>query len=146
MLPFPLPLSLSLALLVLLSAIMLYRPAPTQTNSTFNNTSQPVQLPDEPMTTSPFPPCPPIPKADGPVELLLAPTEDRPHRYFTLPNGLEAIVVSDPKADKAAASMDVGVGHLSDPDNLPGCAHFWYAFISCRIYPFDPAPPPSRGR
>lgn len=36
-------------------------------------------------------------------------------------------MVSDPKADKAAASMDVGVGHLSDPENLPGCAHFWYA-------------------
>jgi insulysin len=36
------------------------------------------------------------------------------------------IVVSDPKADKAAAAMDVGVGHLSDPADLPGCAHFWY--------------------
>ena len=45
---------------------------------------------------------PPIPKATGPVELLLPPTEDRPHRYFVLPNGLEVIVVSDPKADKAA--------------------------------------------
>ena len=120
---FPL-LFLSTSLLAVLSAIMFYRP--TSTQNSFNNTSHPVQLPDEPMTTSPFPPCPPIPKASGPVKLLLAPTEDRPHRYFTLPNGLEAIVVSDPKADKAAASMDVGVGHLSDPDNLPGCAHFWY--------------------
>lgn len=35
-------------------------------------------------------------------------------------------MVSDFKADKAAASMDVGVGHLSDPDDLPGCAHFWW--------------------
>jgi insulysin len=77
------------------------------------------------MTTSPFPPCPPIPKASGPVNLQLPPTDDRAHKYITLKNGLEAIVVSDPKADKAAASMDVGVGHLSDPDNLPGCAHFW---------------------
>lgn len=75
--------------------------------------------------SSTFPPCPPIPKADGPVNLILPPTEDRPHKYFTLPNGLEVIVVSDPKADKAAASMDVGVGHLSDPEDLPGCAHFW---------------------
>lgn len=79
------------------------------------------------MTITPpeFPPPPPIPQADGPVELKLPPTEDRPHRYFVLPNGLEVIIVSDPKADKAAASMDVGVGHLSDPDNLAGCAHFW---------------------
>lgn len=74
-----------------------------------------------------FPPPPPLPKAKGKVDLLLPPTEDRPHRYFVLPNGMEVIAVSDPKADKAAASMDVGVGHLSDPDNLPGCAHFWYA-------------------
>lgn len=72
-----------------------------------------------------FPPCPPIPKAEGPVQLILPPTEDRPHKYFTLPNGLECIIVSDVKADKAAASMDVGVGHLSDPADLPGCAHFW---------------------
>ncbi|RXK37995.1 insulysin [Tremella mesenterica] len=73
---------------------------------------------------SPFSPPPPIPKASGPVQLILPPTEDRPHKYFTLPNGIEVIVVSDPKADKAAASMEVGVGHLSDPDDLPGCAHF----------------------
>lgn len=80
------------------------------------------------MTVTPpvFPPCPPIPQATGPVNLLLPPTEDREHRYFTLDNGLEVVVVSDPKADKAAASMDVGVGHLSDPDDLPGCAHFWW--------------------
>jgi insulysin len=75
--------------------------------------------------TSPFPPVPPIPQATGPVELILPPTENRPHRYLTLLNGLEVIVVSEPDADKAAACMDVGVGHLSDPDDLPGCAHFW---------------------
>lgn len=111
---------LPFALIALAVAYVLYRPTQNSTNS-----AHPILLPDEPMTTSPFPPCPPIPKATGPVNLLLAPTEDRAHKYFTLPNGLEAIVVSDPKADKAAASMDVGVGHLSDPDNLPGCAHFW---------------------
>lgn len=76
-------------------------------------------------STYTFPPVPPIPKAEGPVNLILPPTEDRPHKYLTLPNGLEVILVSDEKADKAAASMDVGVGHLSDPDDLPGCAHFW---------------------
>lgn len=75
--------------------------------------------------SNPFPPVPPIPKADGPVTLHLPPTDDRIHKYFTLDNGIEVIVVSDPKADKAAAAMDVGVGHLSDPEDLPGCAHFW---------------------
>lgn len=32
-----------------------------------------------------------------------------------LENGLEALLVSDPKTDKAAASLCVRVGHLSDP-------------------------------
>lgn len=78
------------------------------------------------MMSNPFPKVPAIPRPTGPVELELPPTDLRPHKYFTLPNGMEVIVVSDPKADKAAAAMDVGVGHLSDPDDLPGCAHFWF--------------------
>ncbi|KAL7425090.1 metalloprotease [Cryptotrichosporon argae] len=95
-----------------------------------------------PRASSPWAPIfavPPIPKATGPVDLVLPPTEDRPHRYFVLPNGLEVIVVSDPKADKAAASMDVGVGHLSDPDNLPGCAHFCehLMFLGTEKYPSE---------
>ncbi|ORY34641.1 putative A-factor processing enzyme [Naematelia encephala] len=87
--------------------------------------------------SSPFPPPPPIPTADGPVNLILPPTEDRPHRYFVLPNGMEVVVVSDVKADKSAASMDVGVGHLSDPDDLPGCAHFCehLLFMGTKTYP-----------
>jgi insulysin len=35
------------------------------------------------------------------------------------------VIVSDATAEKSAACMDVGVGHLSDPDDLAGCAHFW---------------------
>nr|XP_019043437.1 insulysin [Kwoniella bestiolae CBS 10118]OCF22367.1 insulysin [Kwoniella bestiolae CBS 10118] len=93
------------------------------------------------MSHSPFPPCPPIPKATGPVELILPPTEDRPHKYFTLDNGLEVVVVSDEKADKAAASMDVGVGHFSDPADLPGCAHFCehLLFMGTKSYPSENA-------
>ncbi|ODO11325.1 hypothetical protein I350_00102 [Cryptococcus amylolentus CBS 6273] len=80
---------------------------------------------DAPITpVPPFSPCPPIPKATGPVDLILPPLEKRIHKYFTLANGLEVIIISDPKADKAAASMNVGIGHMSDPDDLPGCAHF----------------------
>ncbi|WVQ66403.1 uncharacterized protein L199_004583 [Kwoniella botswanensis] len=99
-------------------------------------------LPLQPiMSQSPFSPCPPIPKATGPVDLILPPTEDRPHKYFTLDNGLEVIVVSDEKADKAAASMDVGVGHFSDPDDLPGCAHFCehLLFMGTKSYPSENA-------
>ncbi|KAI9188669.1 metalloprotease [Blastocladiella emersonii ATCC 22665] len=46
------------------------------------------------------------------------------YRRVRLPNGLDVLVVSDPKADKAAAALSVHVGHFSDPDELPGLAHF----------------------
>ena len=37
---------------------------------------------------------------------------------------LQVLLVSDPSTDKAAAAMDVHIGHMSDPSNLPGLAHF----------------------
>ncbi|GMK56588.1 hypothetical protein CspeluHIS016_0304280 [Cutaneotrichosporon spelunceum] len=86
-----------------------------------------------------FPRPPPIPTAKGKVNLKVPPTEDRDHRYFTLPNGLEVVLVSDPKSDKAAASMDVGVGHLSDPVDLAGCAHFCehLMFMGTKTFPSE---------
>ncbi|KAF9075695.1 Metalloenzyme, LuxS/M16 peptidase-like protein [Rhodocollybia butyracea] len=53
-----------------------------------------------------------------------SPQDDREYRRIILENGLEAVLISDTKADKAAASLDVAVGHLSDPDDMPGLAHF----------------------
>ncbi|KAF8205797.1 Metalloenzyme, LuxS/M16 peptidase-like protein [Mycena galopus ATCC 62051] len=50
--------------------------------------------------------------------------DDRDYRLIRLENGLEAMLVHDAKADKAAASLDVAVGHLHDPDDMPGLAHF----------------------
>lgn len=41
-----------------------------------------------------------------------------------LENGMEALLISDAKTDKASASMEVRVGHLSDPEDLQGLAHF----------------------
>lgn len=41
--------------------------------------------------------------------------DDRDYRIVQLDNGLQAMVVHDVKADKAAASLDVSVGHLYDP-------------------------------
>ncbi|KAF8911060.1 Metalloenzyme, LuxS/M16 peptidase-like protein [Gymnopilus junonius] len=50
--------------------------------------------------------------------------DDRDYRIIQLENGLRATLVHDEKADKAAASLDVAVGHLYDPDDMPGLAHF----------------------
>ena len=41
--------------------------------------------------------------------------DDREYRIIQLKNGLIATIVHDPTADKAAASLNVSVGHLSDP-------------------------------
>lgn len=41
--------------------------------------------------------------------------DNREYRYIRLPNQLEALLVSDSETDKAAAALDVGVGHLTDP-------------------------------
>ncbi|KAH9440810.1 hypothetical protein Pst134EA_032633 [Puccinia striiformis f. sp. tritici] len=48
----------------------------------------------------------------------------RTYRIIRLKNDLQVILIHDPKTDKAAAAMDVNVGHLSDPENLQGLAHF----------------------
>ena len=44
-----------------------------------------------------------------------SPQDDRGYMLIKLANGLQAILVHDAKADKAAASLDVAVGHLYDP-------------------------------
>jgi hypothetical protein len=41
--------------------------------------------------------------------------DDREYRIIRLENGLHATLVHDASADSAAASLDVAVGHLSDP-------------------------------
>ncbi len=41
-----------------------------------------------------------------------------------LENGLEALLIRDEKTDKASGALDVKVGHLADPEDLQGLAHF----------------------
>jgi len=51
--------------------------------------------------------------------------DDREYRGLVLPNGLKAVLVSDPSTDKSAAALDVHVGNMSDPDELQGLvSHF----------------------
>ncbi|KAF8559745.1 hypothetical protein OG21DRAFT_1550390 [Imleria badia] len=65
----------------------------------------------------------------GPYSLFTKPIEQshydpRQYRIIRLENGLTAMLVHDPHTENAAASLDVAVGHLSDPDDMPGLAHF----------------------
>ena len=73
------------------------------------------------------------------VEIERSPADTREYRALALPNGLEALVVSDPDADKAAAALSVDVGSANDPDERPGLAHFLehMLFLGTEKYP-DP--------
>ncbi|KAF7778613.1 hypothetical protein Agabi119p4_2958 [Agaricus bisporus var. burnettii] len=53
-----------------------------------------------------------------------SPRDEREYRVIQLDNGLKATLIHDPETDKAAASLDVAVGHLNDPWDMPGLAHF----------------------
>ncbi len=48
----------------------------------------------------------------------------RGYRALTLPNGIRAVLVSDPQTDKSAASLAVERGSFDEPANIPGLAHF----------------------
>lgn len=63
--------------------------------------------------------------------------DKRRYRGIQLSNGLRTVLVSDPDAEMTAASVDVHVGSWSDPDDLPGLAHFCehMLFMSSTKYP-----------
>lgn len=50
--------------------------------------------------------------------------DDRSYRFIQLPNDLKALIIQDPTTDKSAAALDVNIGAFSDPEELPGLAHF----------------------
>ncbi|QTF93286.1 insulinase family protein, partial [Halomonas sp. BM-2019] len=69
----------------------------------------------------------------------VSPHDTRDYRVVTLENGLTALLVSDPEADKAAASMNVSVGSAQDPDDLAGLAHFVEHMLFLGTEPFPEA-------
>eukprot|EP00959_Pyramimonas_sp_CCMP1952_P000249 4776-Pyramimonas_sp.AAC.3 len=56
---------------------------------------------------------------------LIIPRNDKSeYRHLVLSNRMEVLIVSDPESEKAAAAMDMRVGAFSDPEDVPGLAHF----------------------
>lgn len=55
---------------------------------------------------------------------LTSPNDHRQYQYLVLDNALRVLLVSDPQASQAAASMAVNVGHFDDPAQRLGMAHF----------------------
>ncbi|KAG8786898.1 Insulinase (Peptidase M16) [Serendipita sp. 397] len=65
--------------------------------------------------------------------------DSRQYGLIKLENQLEVLLVSDPEADQAAVSLDVGIGHMSDPDDMPGLAHFCehLSFMGTKDFPVE---------
>lgn len=55
---------------------------------------------------------------------ITSPNDKNDYLNFELANGLKVLVISDPKAEKAAASMNIAAGSYHEPDAWPGLAHF----------------------
>ncbi|XP_037932560.1 insulin-degrading enzyme-like [Teleopsis dalmanni] len=66
-----------------------------------------------------------------------SPQDVREYRGLHLQNGMKVLLISDINTDLSAAALSVQVGHMSDPDYLPGLAHFCehMLFLGTEKYP-----------
>lgn len=69
--------------------------------------------------------------------VIKSPHDPRNYETMELDNGLKVVLISDPTADKAAASLDVNIGSGSDPEGREGLAHFLehMLFLGTEKYP-----------
>lgn len=69
--------------------------------------------------------------------IISSPNDPSQYRTVTLANGLQVLLVHDPRADKASAAMDVNAGSAQEPADVLGLAHFLehMLFISTQRYP-----------
>ncbi|XP_052772336.1 insulin-degrading enzyme-like [Mya arenaria] len=70
-------------------------------------------------------------------EIVKSEGDDREYRALELTNGMRVFLISDPNTDKSSAAMDVYVGHMKDPKDIPGLAHFCehMLFLGTKKYP-----------
>jgi len=65
------------------------------------------------------------------------PPDARRTRALMLPNGMQVLLITDPKARQSAAAMDVEAGAFDSPRHFPGLAHFveHMLFLGTQKYP-----------
>lgn len=71
------------------------------------------------------------------TDIIKSQNDDRTYRYLELPNQLRVLLISDPRTEKSAASLDVNTGSRDDPAERPGLAHFLehMLFLGTQKYP-----------
>lgn len=78
------------------------------------------------------------PKAtNNPLTVVKSENDQRDYRYLILDNQLRVLLISDPAAEKAAASLDIQVGANQNPADRLGLAHFLehMLFLGTEKYP-----------
>ncbi|WP_435277033.1 insulinase family protein [Psychrobium sp. nBUS_13] len=73
------------------------------------------------------------------IPLITSSNDTKTYRHITLDNGLDALLICDPKTLTSATSLAVNVGHFNDPKDREGLAHLLehMMFLGTDKYP-DP--------
>lgn len=73
----------------------------------------------------------------NPSNIAVSDFENRHFQSYQLDNGMKVLLVSDAESEQAAAALNVTVGSWSNPDDLPGLAHFLehMLFLGTEKYP-----------
>ena len=72
-----------------------------------------------------------------------AEARERETKTLVLKSGLEVLLTYDREVHRSAAALSVGVGHLYDPDEKMGLAHYLehMLFLGTKKYPSAPSNP-----
>jgi insulysin len=73
-------------------------------------------------------------------EIVTSPADSaRQYKHISLDNGMKALLIADPAADKSAAALDVKIGCAVDPRPYYGLAHFLehMLFMGTEKYPSE---------
>ena len=75
--------------------------------------------------------------AAGTEPVIKSANDQRQYRHIQLDNQLDVLLISDPKTDKAAASLDVHIGSYQNSADREGLAHFLehMLFLGTESYP-----------
>jgi len=73
------------------------------------------------------------------IDVIKSENDKRLYRYVILENDLRLLLVSDDTTEKSAVSVDIHAGHLLDPVEVPGIAHFCehMLFLGTTKYPVE---------
>ena len=70
-------------------------------------------------------------------KVIKSENDTRSYRYITLNNTVKALLISDTKAEKSAAALNIRIGSNQNPKQRPGLAHFLehMLFLGTEKYP-----------